>query len=228
MTHLLCLETATEICSVALSEDDRCIACVEDPQGNSHAELLMPLIDQCLRQAGVGKRELDAVCISSGPGSYTGLRIGTSSAKGLCYALSIPLLAVPSLEGIACGAAMACPDADCFRPMIDARRMEVYTALYDAQGTLLRETESLIINSESFATERQGHTLVLCGNGAPKCRETLQGEGLRYSDTLSSARYLIPGAFRRWKAGQREDTAYFEPYYLKAFQAGKPHVKGLR
>lgn len=228
MTHLLCLETATEVCSVALSADGRCLACLEDHSGNSHAERLMALTDQCLHEAGVDKRELHAVCISSGPGSYTGLRIGTSSAKGLCYALSIPLIAVPSLEGIACGASLACPDEHCFCPMIDARRMEVYYALYDAQGNVLQETGNRIIDAQSFEAERRRQTLVLCGNGAAKCQAVLQGEGIRYSGTLSSARYLIPGAFQRWQQKRFEDTAYFEPFYLKAFQAGKPHVKGLQ
>ena len=148
MTHILCLETATEICSAALSADGECIACHEEAEGNSHAEKIMELTDRCLKDAGLAPENLDAVCISGGPGSYTGLRIGTSTAKGICYARAIPLIAVPSLEGIARGAITAMPDVDICCPMIDARRMEVYCALYDPHGNPLTEAESKIIDSK--------------------------------------------------------------------------------
>lgn len=227
MTHILCLETATEVCSVALSADGECLVCREDTDGHSHAEKIMALTDACLKEAGLLPRDLDAVCISSGPGSYTGLRIGTSTAKGLAYALHKPLIAVPSLEAIACGARQALPDADVYCPMIDARRMEVYCALYDAAGEQLQECSNLIVDASSFADTCSTQRMVFCGNGAPKCREVLTHANCLFSGTLSSARWLIPSAFSRYGKQQFEDVAYFEPFYLKEFVAGKPHVKGL-
>lgn len=227
MTHILCMETATEICSVALSSDSECITCQEDAKGNSHAEKIMELTDRCLKEAGLQPGDLDAVCVSSGPGSYTGLRIGTSTAKGMAYALQKPLLAVPSLEGIACGARQTQAQGEVFCPMIDARRMEVYCALYDAEGKLLQDCNNRIIDAASFAEIYEKQRIVFCGNGAPKCRELLQHANCLFSGTLSSARHLIPPAFRRYQQQQFEDVAYFEPFYLKEFVAGKPHIKGL-
>lgn len=227
MSHILCLETATEICSVALSDDAECLVCQEDASGNSHAEKIMELTDRCLKETGLQASDLDAVCVSSGPGSYTGLRIGTSTAKGMAYALQKPLLAVPSLEAIACGARQTLPDADLYCPMIDARRMEVYCALYDAQGNTVQECNNRIMDDASFAELYETKTMVFCGNGAPKCRELLKHPNCLFSGSHSSARYLIPAAFLRYRQRQFEDVAYFEPFYLKEFVAGKPHVKGL-
>lgn len=228
MTKILCLETATEICSVALAADGECLVCAEDTTGNSHAEKIMLLIEDCLRQSGLTMKDLNAVCISSGPGSYTGLRIGTSTAKGICYALQIPLIAVSSLQGIACGAAMQYPDQRLFCPMIDARRMEVYCGMYDSQGNILQEIRNEIVTEDSFAETLEKSTVVFCGNGAEKCRPLFASQPhALFADSLSSAGYLVPAAFRAWKEQKFEDTAYFEPFYLKAFKAGTPHVKGL-
>ena len=227
MTHILCLETATEICSVALSADGKCIVCKEDTDGHSHAEKIMALTDSCLKEAGLCPQELDAVCISSGPGSYTGLRIGTSTAKGLAYALQKPLLAVPSLEGIAYGARLQHPEGEVYCPMIDARRMEVYYALYNAAGEQMQDCINQIIEETTWTEIYERKRMVFCGNGAPKCKELLSHPNCLFSGTLSSARYLIPSAFRRYQQQQFEDVAYFEPFYLKEFVAGKPHVKGL-
>ena len=151
MTRILCLETATETCSVALSNDAECIACEEVAEGHSHAEKILELADRCLKSANCDIASVDAVCVSSGPGSYTGLRIGVSTAKGICYALSKPLIAVPTLEGIANGACQHVPDADIICPMIDARRMEVYCAMYDPQGNPITECTNLIVDENSFA-----------------------------------------------------------------------------
>jgi tRNA threonylcarbamoyladenosine biosynthesis protein TsaB len=227
MTHILCFETATECCSVALSADAECIACEELSEGYSHAEKILELTDSCLKKAGFGITSVDAVCVSSGPGSYTGLRIGTSTAKGICYALSKPLIAVPSLEGIACGARLTHPEAECYCPMIDARRMEVYCALYDAHGNLMAASDNKIIGADSFAEERNRYRILFCGNGAPKCTSVLQGTNTLFGHFRASARYLTIPAYLRWQQQQFEDTACFEPDYLKAYIAGKPHVKGL-
>ncbi|MBQ6668235.1 MAG: tRNA (adenosine(37)-N6)-threonylcarbamoyltransferase complex dimerization subunit type 1 TsaB [Bacteroidales bacterium] len=227
MTRILCLETATETCSVALSNDAECIACEEVAEGHSHAEKILELADRCLKSANCDIASVDAVCISSGPGSYTGLRIGVSTAKGICYALSKPLIAVPTLEGIANGACQHVPDADIICPMIDARRMEVYCALYDMQGNPMTECTNSIIGEDSFAEELRQHRILFCGNGAAKCRPILQGANSLFSSSGASARNLISPAYRRWQERQFEDVAYFEPFYLKSYIAGKPHVKGL-
>ena len=228
MTHLLCIETATEICSVALSADGECLCCAEETEGYSHAEKIMLLVDQCLQQAGLETTAIDAVCISSGPGSYTGLRIGTSTAKGLCYALHIPLIAVSSLQGIAWGAIGQLQHHPLFCPMIDARRMEVYCALYDRQGNQVLEVHNEIVTDGFLRNELAASTIVFCGNGAEKCKPLLSSNAHAvFSDSLSSARYLTRPAFEAWKQKRFEDTAYFEPFYLKEFRAGVPHVKGL-
>lgn len=228
MTHLICIETATEICSVALSADNNCLCCLEDMEGNSHAEKIMLLIDHCLQQSGIKIEELNAVCISSGPGSYTGLRIGTSTAKGICYALGIPLIAVSSLKGIACGAAKEYPEFQLFCPMIDARRMEVYCALYDPHGNTIQDIHNEIITESSFEKELANAPVIFCGNGAEKCKPLLStNPNSVFARTLSSAKNLIAPAFQAWEAKQFENTAYFEPFYLKEFKAGAPHVKGL-
>ena len=227
MTHILCLETATEICSAALSADAECIACEEVSEGHSHAEKLLELIGRCLQKGQCDIASVDAICVSSGPGSYTGLRIGVSTAKGLCYALSKPLIAVQTLEGIANGARQAFPDADRYCPMINARRMEVYCALYDPQGNQLTECTNIIVDENSFAEELQQQRILFCGNGAAKCEPVIRHGNALFHDIRCSARNLIPSAFRRWQQRQFEDVAYFEPFYLKAFIAGKPHVKGL-
>ncbi len=228
MAKILCIETATEVCSVALANDGELLSCCENADGHSHAEKIMELIDNCLKQGKTEAGQLQAICISSGPGSYTGLRIGTSAAKGMCYALSIPLLAVSSLEGIARGAAEAHPEITTFCPMIDARRMEVYCALYNPKGECLQKAHNLIVDKDSFKETLATGTVAFCGNGAPKCKELFAGnEACLFTDTLSSAAYLVPAAFRQWERKAWEDVAYFEPFYLKEFIAGKPHVKGL-
>ena len=227
MTHILCFETATECCSVAISANTECLACEEVAEGHSHSEKVLELTGKCLDTAGLGFKDVDAICISGGPGSYTGLRIGTSTVKGLCYALSKPLIAVPTLEGIACGARAAYPGMELYCPMIDARRMEVFCAVYDAQGNILKECGSLIIGTDSFLEERMSHSILFCGNGAEKCNGLLSSERSICITTRASAKNLIPAAYSRWMQRHFEDTAYYEPFYLKEYVAAKPHVKGL-
>jgi tRNA threonylcarbamoyladenosine biosynthesis protein TsaB len=175
--------------------------------------------------------ELDAVAVSSGPGSYTGLRIGVSVAKGLCYAASKPLIAVSTLQGIALGASQSTQsqdfDAAYFIPMIDARRMEVYYAIYDKNMKLHQDVKAEII-SESVFDNLPGK-LVLCGDGAPKCVEMFENNPkiLVLTNYLASAKRMGQEAFSKFQQGQFVDLAYFEPFYLKDFVAGLPRVKGL-
>lgn len=223
--YILCIETSTEMCSVALAQGDKCVALKECNTNNSHAKNMIPFVEEVLKQANVEKQQLKAVAVSIGPGSYTGLRIGVSTAKGLAYTLDIPVIAVSTLESIAepfIGKAYYC------RPMLDARRMEVFTALFDKTGKLVEEPNAKVVENDSFVEELKEHQEIFCGNGAAKC-ETLfetQANALFEIEPLS-ARNMVTIAHRKFAAREFEDIAYFEPFYLKDYIAGKPNVKGL-
>ena len=226
---LLLIESATEICSVALAQDDKIIAVKECSDGFSHAKNLIPFIDDILCEKNIDKKELSGIGLSIGPGSYTGLRIGTSTAKGLAYSLDIPVLTSSTLLSMMMGARQDFPNRDyLFCPMIDARRMEVYTAIYDYQGKTVEDVHALIVEQDSFAELLTNHTVVFCGNGMPKCKELLsQYERALFSDRPLSAANLLTPTIEKFKAKVFEDVAYFEPFYLKEFVAVKSKVKGL-
>jgi len=221
---ILCIETGTDICSVGLARDGELMSLRESDQGRDHAKRLGVFVDELLRETGVMPDELDAVAVGKGPGSYTGLRIGVSFAKGLCYGLQIPLVAVCSLDALAEVAIedheagildVEAWDEATLCPMVDARRMEVYTCLYNAKGEPQGEVSAEIIDGESFADVRREGQLVIFGNGAAKCREVLPDA--TYINITPSARGLARLAQQRLSAGQVEDIAYFEPFYLKDF-----------
>ena len=229
LAYLLAIETATEICSVALGKDGQCIALRENERGNSHAEKITAYIDQVLQQADIAIDAIDAVCISEGPGSYTGLRIGASSAKGLCYALNKPLIAVPTLQAMAYGARALFPQAKQFCPMIDARRMEVYSALYDSQLAVLDGITNLIVDEQFYADFLTRDAIVFSGNAVSKVQPVLSGNPQAvFADTKTSARYLLELGYEKYGKNDFVDTAYFEPFYLKEFQSKKGSVKGLK
>ena len=224
MSLILCIETGTDICSVGLARDGELISLRESDQGRDHAKRLGVFVDELLRETGVMPDELDAVAVGKGPGSYTGLRIGVSFAKGLCYGLQIPLVAVCSLDALAEVAIedyeagildVEAWDEATLCPMVDARRMEVYTCLYNAKGEPQGEVSAEIIDGESFADVRREGQLVIFGNGAAKCREVLSDA--TYINITPSARGLARLAQQRLSAGKVEDIAYFEPFYLKDF-----------
>jgi tRNA threonylcarbamoyladenosine biosynthesis protein TsaB len=224
LNMILQIETATTVCSVALANRGQVIAFKEIDQRNIHAEVITVFIDEILKNAGVKYNELDAVAVSSGPGSYTGLRIGVSTAKGLCYALDKPLIAVETLEAMAGGIIAKGVDKDVLLcPMIDARRMEVYTALFDAAGNRVQPTTAEIIDRNSFATQLENNKILFFGDGAPKCRETLDGNAnaIFIDNFANSAVHLTVKAYQKFQAGQFEDVAYYEPYYLKDFLVTK-------
>ena len=233
MALILCLETATQVCSVALCRDGEVIALRESIEHNSHSALITTFVDEVIKEAGYLLQDLDAVAVSKGPGSYTGLRIGVSTAKGLCYSLDKPLLAIETLEGAAIYQSIQnpiCKDEEklILAPMIDARRMEVYTALFDHKGNRLTNTSAEIITSTYFENYPD-HQIILFGDGAPKFSELFHDNPLItiLKDNLFSAAYLAPIAEERFKNKQFENLAYFEPFYFKQFIAGKPRVKGL-
>jgi tRNA threonylcarbamoyladenosine biosynthesis protein TsaB len=233
---LLHIETATRVCSIALSEGNRIVALRESSEKNIHSSAITIFIQEVLKEAGIDFKELDAICVSKGPGSYTGLRIGVSTAKGLCFALDKPLIAVGTLEALAWGAQRQIPvlaNASGTKvlicPMIDARRMEVYYALYDLDLNAIRETRAEIIHLGSFDKLFQDHEIWFTGDGAEKfCDLFNDCPNARFTgNPMPSATYLVEPAEKKFLAGQFEDTAYFEPFYLKDFIPGIPKVKGL-
>ena len=227
-TPLLFLETATEVCSVALSKGERIVASVCSNRGNSHTVHLFPFIEEVLAKSGCKISEINGVVLSIGPGSYTGLRIGASAAKGICYALNIPLVSVSTLQSIVFGAKQLQNDEHIlFCPMIDARRMEVFTALFDKNGDPITEVESKIIDENSFSAELERNTLCFCGNGMPKCKSVLQHKNAHFLDVQLDASNMLLPALTKYAHQQFEDVAYFEPFYLKEYLAKRSTVKGL-
>jgi tRNA threonylcarbamoyladenosine biosynthesis protein TsaB len=237
---ILSLETATTVCSVALSREGNVLFTRESAGKNSHSEMLTTLISEVMQAAGLPLQALDAVAVSRGPGSYTGLRIGVATAKGLCYALGKPLLGVPTLQAMAFGMrerlrsqpGLGRTDEKkplLFCPMIDARRMEVYRALYNMELEEVAETAAEVIDENTFDGWQKTHTLILAGEGSSKCIPVLAGQHhvVFLEDFHASATHLASLAEGQMKAGKHEDLAYFEPFYLKDFIAGKPRVKGL-
>ena len=230
---ILCLETATPTCSVALNDGTRPLALRECEGQNAHSEKITLFIKEVLEEAGVGYDRLDAVAVSQGPGSYTGLRIGVSTAKGVCYAADKPLLAIDTLQAMAFGMKDLLGNAvlptDLFVPMIDARRMEVYCAVFDANLQRLADTWALVVEADAFAEWRSGHGLWLFGDGAPKLAPLFAAapEMCVVTDFHPSAAFMAALSDQALREGRTVDVAYFEPFYLKDFVAGKPHVKGL-
>ena len=223
---ILCLETATPSCSVALVHNSEILACEEDPKGQNHSEKITLFIDSVMKKAGISYDQLDAVAVSMGPGSYTGLRIGVSTAKGICYAVSKPLIAVETLEAMAYG----CKNNGILIPMIDARRMEVYAAIFDENVNKIKDTEAVIIDENSFSDLKKDHHLYLFGDGADKCAELFASDDkiTVIKDFYCSATYMNTIAQQKFNNKEFVDVAYFEPFYLKDFVPGTPTVKGLK
>ena len=233
MSILLHIETATPVCSVALTQDDRILAIRETSEKNSHSQVVTVFIDEMLKECGLEPMQLDAVAVSKGPGSYTGLRIGVSTAKGICWALDKPLISVGTPEAMAMGMRQKYSQPESlpilFAPMIDARRMEVYTGLFDEDLNNILPVYAAIIDENTFEEFIEDHIICFAGDGAEKCEAVLKHPNFRFiNDFDASATYMAPLAVAKFAAGNFEDVAYFEPYYLKDFIAGKPSVKGLR
>ncbi|MBO7262661.1 MAG: tRNA (adenosine(37)-N6)-threonylcarbamoyltransferase complex dimerization subunit type 1 TsaB [Alistipes sp.] len=226
MALILSIETGTDICSVALANDGELMALRESDEGRDHAKKVALFVDELLRETGVQPSDIDAIAVGKGPGSYTGLRIGVSFAKGMCYALNIPLIAIGSLDALAEVAredfeagildieeedwtkAMLCP-------MVDARRMEVYAQVFDVEGKAQSDVVAEVVTEESFNEWRSKGKFVIFGNGAKKCAEMLPDAIIE--DVVPSARGIVRLAEEAFNAGKFEDLAYFEPLYLKDF-----------
>lgn len=223
MSLILSIETSTTVCSVALTEGEEIVAQKKLLEDKSHASHLTILIQDILKESGRTMLDLDAVAISEGPGSYTGLRIGVSTAKGLCYALSIPLIGVNTLEAMAFEVGRNGQDDVIFCPMIDARRMEVYTALYDVKLEELMAPHPKVLNEESFQeTLRNAHVLFF-GNGSGKFKDLIPVKNAEFIENVSPSAWAV-GILASFKLSnnETEDLAYFEPRYLKEFQATTP------
>ena len=225
MALILQIETAVSSCSIALALDGKVIASKERHERNIHASHITLFIREVAEQAGKLLTDIDAVAVSMGPGSYTGLRIGISAAKGLCYALDTPLIAVNTLQSMAAGLISSglFPDRDLYCPMIDARRMEVYTAMYDQKLNERLNTRAEILEKGSFSGLLTANRIVFFGDGAFKCSDIIDGpDATIYTGFVNSAADMSRLAFEKFNKQAFEDVAYFEPYYLKDFLVIKP------
>jgi tRNA threonylcarbamoyladenosine biosynthesis protein TsaB len=222
MALILHLETSTAVCSVALSQDSSILFSKKDESGPSHAVQLGLFVDEALKIAEDKCLKLDAVAVSSGPGSYTGLRIGVSMAKGVAYGTGARLIAVPTLDLLAnyFVRTNTLQDDTLICPMLDARRMEVYTALYDVHENCLEKVNARIIDESSFAGELLEHSVWFVGDGASKCQDKIKSPNAHFAGELHpSAEAMVSLAEKAVQEGRFEDVAYFEPFYLKEFVA---------
>lgn len=224
MAYILSLETATINCSVSLSKEGKTIALKEDARnGYSHAEKLHLFIDDVLKEAHINRSNIDAIAVSKGPGSYTGLRIGVSAAKGLAFALEKPLISIPTLDVLA---HQISNNDGAIVSMLDARRMEVYSAIYNSNHFQIRETQAQILDETSFAELLKTNKVYFIGNGVEKTKTIIQHKNAVFiEDKLPSANEMSGLAFTKYSKASFEDVAYFEPYYLKDFVALKPKPK---
>ncbi len=223
-TYILNLETTTTNCSVSLSRNGETIVLKEDnDKSYSHAERLHVYISDVLKEAKIKADDLAAIAVSKGPGSYTGLRIGVSAAKGLCFALDKPLISIPTLDSLAHQVEM---DHGVIVSMLDARRMEVYSAIYNSDYNQIRDTEAQILDETSFKHYLEQGNVYFIGNGVEKTKALIRhANAIFVEDRLPSAKEMDILAYNKYNAGNFEDVAYFEPYYLKDFVALKPKIK---
>jgi tRNA threonylcarbamoyladenosine biosynthesis protein TsaB len=224
MTRILSIETSTEVCSVAIHEDDCLLSYAESRRQKSHSSLLLSMIDQVLSNAKITKNELSAIAVSKGPGSYTGLRIGTSTAKGLCYAFEIPLMGIDTLEAMAEEASEHLSEPSYIISMLDARRAEVYCEIFDEHKRLIAAPAAIVLDHSSFTELCDDHRLVFVGDGAIKAEELIgdRANATYWSHVLPSARFIGELAIKSYHNGEFVDLNYFEPFYLKEFYTPKP------
>ena len=225
MALILNIDTATRNCSVALSKDNELISIRQTKVENSHSSMLTVFIEEILKENKIKPSDLDAIAVSMGPGSYTGLRIGVSTAKGLCYGISKPLISLNTLKIMAFGMIRKYNDSKTlYCPMIDARRMEIYTALFDSQLKEIEKTSALIIDSETFSSILKTNKVVFFGDGAAKCKDLYKdnSNAIFIDDFEISAEYMISLSNAKFFANEFENTIYFEPYYLKDFVGTTP------
>lgn len=228
--NILSIETSTHVGSVALHIDGELMAYHENHQQKSHSEYLAVAIDNMIKECNIRRDAIDVVAVAKGPGSYTGLRIGVSLAKGICFGTGAKLVSVGTLEVMTFQLQTLLPfrDKTLLCPMIDARRMEVYCQLFDRKLNAINEIEAKIIDGHSFSEFLEEFEIYFFGNGASKCKEIIKSDNAVFlEDVYPSARYIGDIALDKIKIGKTENVAYFEPYYLKEFIAKKPSGKNL-
>ena len=220
MAYILNIETATPNCSVSVAKDGKTIALKEDyDNGYSHAEKLHVYIDEVLKEVQIEKQQLDAIAVSKGPGSYTGLRIGVSAAKGLCFALDIPLIAVSTLEALA---HQVKAENGLIIPMLDARRLEVYSEIFNSDYQEVRAIEAQVLDENSFSEYLKERKVYFIGNGVKKTMDLITNKNAVFiEEKLPSANQMSLLSFEAYKKSNIQDVAYFEPFYLKDFVAVK-------
>ena len=221
MGLILNLETATTNCSVCIAKDGEVVAIRENNTPNySHAEQLHVFIQECLNEVNCSPQDLDAIAVSKGPGSYTGLRIGVSAAKGLCFALNVPLISIATLKSMA--SQLKVPVGEYIIPVLDARRMEVYSAVFDAHLNQIKETQAEIVEEYSFQEYLKSNRVHFLGSGAEKIMATISSANSDFrTDYIPSSKEMAQLSYDKFKDGSFEDVAYFEPYYLKDFMVTK-------
>ena len=218
MAIILNIETSTKNCSVSIANKGEVVAIKELNNGNySHAEVLHPFIEAVLKDGNILKDQIDAIAVSKGPGSYTGLRIGVSAAKGLSFALNKPLISIDTLTSLSYAIAI---DAGTIVPMLDARRMEVYAAVFDKDHQQVRKIKAEIIDATSFSEELEKGSVYFLGDGSQKCQETITHKNAIFvEDKFPSSKEMASLSYLKYKKNDIEDVAYFEPFYLKDFVA---------
>lgn len=236
MAAILVIETSTEVCSVALTIDGTPVDLIESKEGQNHARLVTVYADRLLSRNKINAEDLVAVAVSKGPGSYTGLRIGVSTAKGICFALHIPLIAIGTLEAMTRhviqnrkGYNISEDRPTLFCPMIDARRMEVFSMLYDENGSVMQPISAMIVDENFLSDELVKNQIVFFGNGSEKCTQVLKSPNALFVPHVeASAKYMCDLAWQLYINNQFEDVAYFEPFYLKDFIAtvSKKNIPG--
>ena len=221
MAYILHIETSTKQCSVSVACNGKCIALVEEDNRHfSHAEKLQSFINKTIHDADITLKDLDAVAVSEGPGSYTGLRIGVATAKGLCYALDLPLISISTLESLA----RQIQGYDRIIPLLEARKMEVYTAVFDAEFQIIEKPHAEALTTDSFINDTSNYSVVFIGNAVDKWND-LTNEKFPTKNTIPSSREMILPAFLAYQNNDFVDMAYFEPFYLKDFIAGPTKKK---
>jgi len=226
---IICLETATSLCSVALCSNEGLVSLRESSDTKSHSSLITVFIDEILKEQGLKVRDLEAIAVSRGPGSYTGLRIGVSVAKGMAYASSVPLIGIDTTLSMFMGykekylSTIENPENVLFCPMLDARRLEVYCAIYDYTGKTVNKISAEVITEESFMDISESEKIIFFGNGADKCRDLIKRRNSYFdSEFVISASHMLTPAYQALRSHDFQDIAYFEPFYLKDFITTKP------
>lgn len=228
MSLIIHIDTAVSTASVCISKDGTLLAMAENKNQKDHAEWLHPAIHRLLKENGIGINDLNAVAVSNGPGSYTGIRVGLASAKGFCFALNIPLITISTLEIMTIAALESqstnqlINQSTLFCPMIDARRMEVFTALYDKDLNILLEPHAKIIDEKSYEKELNINQILFFGNGSEKCKTIINHNNALFATVEHNASFMIVPAERKMNAKSFADLAYAEPFYIKDFHTVQP------